>query len=380
LQLHDSIDTENGSFKFFNETMRDHKKGGFGTLSIQEAFEKSSNIGIAKLIQNHFGKKPQKFIDQLRAMGLYEPLAFQMYGEGVSYIKSPKDSTWSGTSLPWMSHGYELKMTPLHTLTLFNSIANEGKMVQPIIVKYIKRADQVIQEFEAKILKEKICSESTLRDVKIMLQGVVERGTAQNIYTSKYSIAGKTGTAKNVKNGLYTNEYYTSFVGYFPAEKPKYSCIVVIDKPKGYQIYGGDVSAPVFRKIADKIYSNEIELQDVDPIEDLHMVGIFPLIKSGNQRDLIQISNKLGISNHSEAPNAEWVKTQIVNNSVLWKENNLTPEQVPNVVGMTLKDAYFVLENAGLKVQIQGFGRVKTQSIAPNSKLRLNQKIELKLG
>ena len=380
LQLHDSIDTGNGSFKFFNETMKDHKKGGYGTLSIQEAFEKSSNIGIAKLIQNHFGKNPQKFIDQLRAMGLYEPLAFQMYGEGASYIKSPKDSTWSGTSLPWMSHGYELKMTPLHTLTLFNSIANEGKMVQPIIVKYIKRADQVIQEFEAKILKEKICSESTLRDVKIMLQGVVERGTAQNIYTPKYNIAGKTGTAKNVKNGLYTNEYYTSFVGYFPAEKPKYSCIVVIDKPKGYQIYGGDVSAPVFRKIADKIYSNEIELQDVEPIEDLRMVGIFPLIKSGNQRDLIQISNKLGISNHSEAPNAEWVKTQIVNNSVLWKENNLTPQQVPNVVGMTLKDAYFVLENAGLKVQTQGFGRVKTQSIAPNSKLRSNQKIELKLG
>jgi cell division protein FtsI (penicillin-binding protein 3) len=380
LQLYDSIDTGNGSFKFFNEIMRDHKKGGFGTLSIQEIFEKSSNIGIAKLIQNHFGKNPQEFINQLRAMGLYESLAFQMYGEGKSYIKSPKDSTWSGTSLPWMSHGYELKMTPIHTLTLFNSVANEGKMVQPIIVKYIKRADKVIQNFEAKVLKEKICSESTLRDVKTMLKGVVERGTAHNIYTAKYSIAGKTGTAKNVRNGLYTNEYYTSFVGYFPADKPKYSCIVVIDKPKGYQIYGGDVAAPVFRRIADKIYANEIELQNVEPIKGSQMVGVFPLIKSGNQRDLIQISNKLGISNYSEAPEADWVKTQIVNNSVFWIENDVKSHGVPNVLGMTLKDAYFVLENVGLKVEIQGFGRVKTQSIAPKSKLSSNQKIILKLG
>ena len=380
LQLHDSIDTGNGSFKFFNETMRDHKKGGFGILSIQEIFENSSNIGIAKLIQNHFGKNPQKFIYQLREMGLYEPLAFQMYGEGKSYIKSTKDSTWSGTSLPWMSHGYELKMTPLHTLTLFNSVANEGKMVQPIIVKYTKRADKVIQHFEAKILKEKICSESTLRDVKTMLKGVVERGTAHNIYTPKYSIAGKTGTAKNVRNGLYTNEYYTSFVGYFPADKPKYSCIVVIDKPKGHHINGGDVAAPVFRRIADKIYSNEIELQDMEPIKDLQMVGVFPFIKSGNQRDLVQLSNMLGISNHSEAPEADWVKTKIVNNSVFWIENDVKSNGVPNVLGMTLKDAYFVLENVGLKVEIQGFGRVKTQSIAPKSKLSLNQKITLILG
>ena len=190
----------------------------------------------------------------------------------------------------------------------------------------------------------------------------------------------ETGTAKNVRNGLYTNEYYTSFVGYFPADKPKYSCIVVIDKPKGYQIYGGDVAAPVFRRIADKIYSNEIELQDVQPIEDLNMVGVFPLIKSGNQRDLIQLSNKLGISNHSEAPEADWVKTQIVNNSVFWIENNVKSHGVPNVLGMTLKDAYFVLENVGLKVEIEGFGRVKTQSIAPKSKLSSNQKIILKLG
>ena len=380
LQLHDSIDTGNGSFKFFNETMRDHKKGGFGILSIQEIFEKSSNIGIAKLIQNHFGKNPQEFIHQLREMGLFEPLAFQMYGEGKSYIKSTKDSTWSGTSLPWMSHGYELKMTPLHTLTLFNSVANEGKMVQPIIVKYTKRADKVIQHFKAKVLKEKICSESTLRDVKTMLKGVVERGTAHNIYTPKYSIAGKTGTAKNVRNGLYTNEYYTSFVGYFPADKPKYSCIVVIDKPKGNRINGGDVAAPVFRRIADKIYSNEIELQDMEPIKDLQMVGVFPFIKSGNQRDLVQLSNMLGISNHSEAPEANWVKTKIVNNSVFWMENDVKSHGVPNVLGMTLKDAYFVLENVGLKVEIQGFGRVKTQSIAPKSKLSLNQKITLILG
>ena len=380
INITDSIDTGNGEFKFFNETMKDHKVGGYGMLSVQEAFEKSSNIGIAKLVNNHFSKNPQKFIERLRKMGLYEPLNLQMIGEGTSYIKTPEDSTWSGTSLPWISHGYELRMTPLHTLSLYNAIANEGKMLQPIIVKYIKRADRIEQAFESRVLKDQICSKKTLYEVQGMLEGVIKRGTAQNIYTSKYSIAGKTGTAKNVKNGVYTDEYYTSFVGYFPADHPKYSCIVVIDNPKGYQIYGGDVSAPVFRDIADRIYSNELELQNITAITDSQVAGTFPLIKSGYQRDLIEISNTLGISNHSNAPNADWVSTKIIDDAIYWKSNDYESKLVPNVVGMTLRDAYFVLENAGLQVVTRGVGRVQSQSLTPRTRIRSNLKIELKLG
>ena len=213
-----------------------------------------------------------------------------------------------------------------------------------------------------------------------MLEGVIKRGTAQNIYTSKYSIAGKTGTAKNVKNGVYTDEYYTSLVGYFPADHPKYSCIVVIDNPKGYQIYGGDVSAPVFRDIADRIYSNELELQNITAITDSQVAGTFPLIKSGYQRDLIEISNTLGISNHSDAPNADWVSTKIIDDAIYWKSNDYESKLVPNVVGMTLRDAYFVLENAGLQVVTRGVGRVQSQSLTPRTRIRSNLKIELKLG
>ncbi len=379
IKLSDSVDTRDGHLEFFDKVTRDHKPGGFGTLSVQQVFEKSSNVGVAKLIAEHFGKKPEKFISYLKRMKLHQPLNFQMVGEGKPYIKDPSDSTWSGVTLPWMSYGYELKMTPLHTLTLFNAVANNGKMVKPMIVKSVKRADKTIEEFETEIINERICSKETLRKVRVMMEGVVERGTASNINHSKYKIAGKTGTAKNVKNGKYVREYYTSFAGYFPAEAPRYSCIVVIDNPKGYKIYGSDVSAPVFKEIADKIYSMELDMHEIEHANNYFLTGVFPYIKAGKKDELSMICDELGISNHSKSE-SEWVKTNVINDAVYWKENKVKYEIVPDVRGMTLRDAIYVLENLGLEVKVNGRGRVATQSMTPGGKIIIGSTIKLQMS
>ena len=376
--LYDSVDTGDGTMQFYDQVMKDHKPGGYGKLTVQQVFEKSSNIGTAKLIEDEFGNKPQTFIDYLSSMGLTKPLGFQLIGEGRPYIKSPADSTWSGVSLPWMSHGYELTMTPLHTLTLYNAVANNGRMIQPILVKQVMSADKTLKTFNSRVINKKICSQITLNKVKEMLEGVVERGTAQNISDSYYQIAGKTGTAKHVKNGRYINKYYTSFAGYFPADKPKYSCIVVIDNPKKFRIYGSDVSAPVFKNIADKIYALDVELND--PFEGQEVVeGVFPVIRSGEHEDLAMICNTIGISNHL-TEESEWVKARINNNSIDWSSIDAKESVVPDVRGMTLRDALYLLENKKLKVTYSGNGRVTQQSVVPGSNTNKANEINLTLG
>ncbi len=376
--LYDSIDTGDGTKQFYDQVMKDHKPGGYGVLSVQQVFEKSSNIGTATLIENEFGNKPHVFIDYMNSMGLTKSLGFQLIGEGKPYIKNPSDSTWSGISLPWMSHGYELTMTPLHTLALYNAVANDGKMIQPILVKSIMLADKTMETFKTRTINKRICSQITLNKVREMLEGVIERGTAQNINDSYYKIAGKTGTAKHVKNGRYINKYYTSFAGYFPSGNPKYSCIVVIDNPKKYRIYGSDVSAPVFKEIADKIYALDVELND--PFQGQEMVeGIFPVIRSGDHEDLSLICNTIGISNHTQEE-SEWVKARINNNSIDWSKLDTKGSLVPDVRGMTLRDALYLLENKKLKVNYSGSGRVTQQSVLSGSNAHNANEINLTLG
>ncbi len=377
LQLSDSVQTGNGEMKFFDQVMHDHSIGGFGTLSVQEVFEKSSNIGVAKLVTEHFGRKPAKFIDYFRKMGLTEPLDFQIVGEGRPYIKDPSDSSWSGVSLPWISHGYELKLTPLHMLTLYNAVANDGKMMKPQLVSAIRAKDQTVKTFGHQVLNEQICAGKTLQQVQQMLRGVVERGTARNISGGKFNISGKTGTAKRFQNGRYTNAYYTSFAGYFPSEAPKYSCIVVIDHPKGFRIYGSDVAAPVFKDIADRVYALERDLHQPKALKR----GIpkdFPLIQSGHRSELKLVCDQLGVSNHSRGQ-AQWVQTEVVNQAVIWTPNDAGAQEVPDVQGMTLRDALYLLENRGLEVSVTGRGRVKHQSLPPGTRAA-NKHIELTLS
>ncbi|MDH3708410.1 MAG: transpeptidase family protein [Cyclobacteriaceae bacterium] len=380
IALMDTIATGTGTFEYYDKKMRDHKRGGYGTITVAEAFSKSSNIGISRLVNQHFGLKPKKFTQYLQQMGLTEPLDFQMKGAGTPYIKSPGDPTWSGVTLPWMSIGYELKLTPLHTLAFYNAVANNGTMVRPLIVKRISKAGTVQDEFRPQVIKESICSPQTLQQVQKLLEKVVQTGTASNIKNADYGIAGKTGTAQKVKaGGGYEKAYYTSFAGYFPADQPKYSCIVIIDKPKGYNQYGSDVAAPVFKEIADNIYSRDADMHKLFTESINREIGVFPVIKSGNLTDLQLICNELGVSNHTST-DAEWVLSKRNYNSVKWVENDVSSLKVPNVLGMTLRDALPILENHGIQVNYSGKGRIIKQSMQYGSNITPGAKINLVLG
>lgn len=379
LKLSDSIDTGKGAYKFYNQTMRDHKPGGYGMISVSQAFEFSSNIAVSKMIYSQFGSDPQRYVDYINSIGLTQPLGFQMVGEGIPKIKNPSDKSWSGTTLPWMSIGYEVEITPLQVLAFYNAIANNGRLIRPIIVKSITHADKVIHNYEGQTIKRKICSTETLEEVRSLLEGVVERGTARNIKNSYYKIAGKTGTAQKIVNGRYIKKYNTSFVGYFPANDPQYSCIVIIDKPKGFRQYGSNVAAPVFKEIADKIYARDLKMHAPYIADQNSDERVFPVIKAGFREDLQNICNEFSIPNQADT-GEEWVKAQIKDDAVLWTTDEIAPEVMPNVLGMTLRDAIFLLENQGLRVSYKGNGRIKTQSILPGQKLQNKSSISLTLG
>jgi cell division protein FtsI (penicillin-binding protein 3) len=347
---------------------------------VQEVFELSSNIGVATLITDNFASHPEKYIDYIYSLGLADPIKFQMDGEAMPYIKKPNDKTWSGVSLPWMSIGYELRLSPLQMLTFYNGIANNGKMIQPIIVRETRMADQVFEKYEAKVIRENLCTDRTLGIVRSMLEGVVERGTAKNISNTIYKIAGKTGTAQKIKSGQYTKSYYTSFVGYFPADRPKYSCIVVIDNPKGFKLYGSDVAAPVFKEVADKVYARDLDLHNpVVEKQEPQEKGIFPVVRAGNSDDLRIVCNALGISNHADPGDDEWVAAGVMDNSISWSQRKMPEGKIPDVNGMTLRDAIYILENKGLKVKYNGKGRVYAQSIPEGSKVEKGMYITLNL-
>lgn len=376
----DSIETGDGQFEYYDRVMTDSKPGGYGTITVQEAFEKSSNIAVSKLIHQNFGITPEKFIGHLDKLALTKPLGFQMDGEAMPYIKTPADKSWSGISLPWMSIGYELKLSPLHILAFYNGIANDGKMIKPLIVKEVKKADQIKEIYEPEVIIEKLCSERTLENVRKMLEGVVERGTAKNISDAKYKIAGKTGTAQKVIKGRYTKNYYASFAGYFPADAPKYSCIVVIDNPKGYNRYGSDVAAPVFKEIADKVFASDLELHKPLVFEKSKFhTTTFPVIRAGMLDDLRMICNEIGVSNHTAPGAEEWVSSKAQNNSVKWENRKVLVGMVPDVTGMSFRDAIYILENAGLKVKYSGAGRVSTQSLFPGTKFNKGDTVFLEL-
>ncbi len=379
IKLSDSIQTGNGEYAFYNRKVKDHHEGGYGKITIQQAFELSSNVAMAKLVDKHFGAKPSRFLHYVDQLNLSKPLGIQIAGEAYPKITRPLDKNWSGITLPWMAYGYGIEMTPLHTLALYNAVANDGKMIKPVFVTSISRADEVKRNYETETLNSKICSNKTLNQIKILLEGVVDNGTAKNLKHADYRIAGKTGTAQILINGRYEKRYITSFVGYFPAHAPKYTAIVLIKNPKGFQQYGNNVAGPVFKDIADNIYSRDINLHLAMEKKQILEPGVFPVIRAGKQDELVMLSNKLGISNHS-ATEEEWVKTGKDGSAVVWKKNAVVKDQVPDVVGMTFRDAIYVLEKSGLYVKYEGKGRVSEQSLLPGTKISKGSRIYLKLG
>jgi len=379
IELTDSINTGNGEFTFYNRKVRDHHEGGFGKITVQQAFELSSNVAMAKLTDKHFGTKPSKFLEHVDKLKLSKPLGLQITGEAYPKITRPSDKDWSGITLPWMSYGYGLEITPLHTLTLFNAVANDGEMIKPVFVTSVSKADNVKKDYEAEELTGKICSRKTLNQLKILLEGVVDNGTAKNLKNAHYRIAGKTGTAQILMNGRYEKRYITSFVGYFPAHAPKYSAIVLIKNPRGFYQYGNNVAGPVFKDIADNIYARDINLHMAMEKKKSMEPGVFPTIRAGKQDELTMLSNKLGVSNHSTTEE-EWIKAAKNGSAVVWKKNTIIKDHVPDVTGMTFRDAIYLLEKSGLRVSFDGRGRVTEQSLSPGTKISKGSRIYLRLG
>lgn len=351
------VDTEKGRIFIHGDKVEDSQRGGYGEISAARVFEVSSNVGIVKLIRKHYDHQPQKFIDKMEQFKLTKKLVLPIKGEGSPYIRNPKDKkNWYKTSLEWMSWGYGVSLTPLQTLTLYNAVANDGVMVKPKFIKELRNQNKTTRVFETEVMSSQIASPSTIKKMKKVMENVVLKGTADNIYSPNFSMAGKTGTAKkyvsaytdekgNKVPGGYSNKrYVASFAGFFPVENPKYSCIVVIHDPKkekGY--YGATVAAPVFKEIAQKIYTNT-------PVNDK--------VRMDNAK-FKSIENMY--ASYNEKAQKEFVK-------------------VPNVKGMPAMDAISLLENIGLKVKVTGVGKVKTQSIKKGEKLVKGRTIILKLS
>ncbi len=338
------IDTRNGKIKFYNRTVYDSHHGGYGKISAAKAFEVSSNTAFAQMIYNTYAKNPKRLLNRFYNMGLNKPLGLDIKGEGIPKFPYPGDKNWYGTTLPWMSFGYGVKVTPLQTLAFYNAIANNGVMVKPKFIKEIRSWDNVTKKIETHISNASICSKNTAKVMKAIMKNTVERGTAKSIKTNYVSMGGKTGTCQKYY-GIKNKElqYIASFVGYFPTKNPQYSCIVVIHEPKkekGY--YGSTVAAPVFKQIAMKMHSGTPINHKITPINTTQKI-------EKNYNNFRVISDKY--------------KTIM-----------------PNLKGMELMDALPLLENLGLKVKISGEGKIKNQSIISGEKIGNRQQISIELS
>ena len=341
-------DTNGGIVEYHNRKVRDSHKGGYGIISLARGFEVSSNTVMAQAVQKAYKNNPSQFIDRINSYGLNKPLGLPIEGEGIPRIPQVNGAGWSGIALPWMAYGYGVSMTPMQMLTLYNAVANNGEMVRPIFVKEIKEWNKTIKKFDKEVINPKICSDETLAKVKAVLENTVKNGTGKKLYSKEFSMAGKTGTAqvnygkgKGAESGMY---YASSFAGYFPADNPKYSCIVIIHKPSTEKgIYGADVSGPVFKRIAQKIFTDSPTTNEV---------------KNLKKKDVKQ----------DKSYDSYYASMQ--------KKHSL----VPNVKGMTGMDAVALLENLGLRVKIIGIGNVKNQSVLPGNTIGKNTVITLELS
>jgi cell division protein FtsI (penicillin-binding protein 3) len=384
--LNDTFDTENGEKRYAaNAVMYDSEKGGHGIVSLQHAFELSSNVALSKAVYKTFKNEPARYCDYLSQMGLNKELGLQLKGEGKPRIKHPKDKDWSGITLPWMSIGYEVNVTPLQIAALYNAVANNGVMMKPLFVKSVQRTGAVVEYYYPEVLNKKICSEKTLQDVKLALEGVVENGTAKSLKNPNYKVAGKTGTAlvADGKAGYKNKVYRSSFAGYFPADNPQYTCFVMVNAPSKGVYYGAAVAGPVFKEIADKVFASSMHLHPELKQVMTQLSDDLPVVSTSRGEAIYAIYNKLGISLHNDndAPYlSSWIKTTNTGSYLKAEPKNITGKTMPDVTGMGLRDALYLLENLGLEVIAEGSGKVKYQSVQPGQNIYKGITVQLKLG
>lgn len=371
-----------GKAVYYRRTLSDVYPIRDGRFTVREAFEKSSNIAIAKLVYEAYHENPDKFVEHLYSMALNKPLEIDIPGEGQPFIKHPSDKkNWYGTTLPWMSIGYEIQLTPLQTLTFYNAVANGGKMVKPQFVQEIRQGGITIESFKPIIINKSIASGKTIDTVRSLMEGVVERGTARQLRNKAYKIAGKTGTAQiaSGSSGYNKQNYNASFVGYFPADNPKFSCIVVVNNPSSGKIYGGAVAAPVFKEIADKVYATRLDIHDGFPTTQTYLAQL-PLNQNMTfHDDAIQLCAGLGYSTNDHSNGNSWVKVKNEGEKMHLDGVDISNSIVPDVIGMNARDAIYLLEDLGLRTTLAGRGHVYQQSIRPGTEFNKGDLIELRL-
>lgn len=389
VNLTDSVDLEQGKVKFYKEEMQDAYPHKLDTVSVQHVFEMSSNVGMAKLVQRYFGdtKKEEEFIKILKEFNLHLKTGVDIEGEAAPLIKEAYDtpSGWSGTTLPWMSTGYEVLLTPLQILNFYNAVANNGTMMKPYLVSEVLEYGNTVDRFPPTVIKRRIASKRVIEQAQLLLEAVVENGTAAKLKTDKYRFSGKTGTAqvnyKRLNEKTHVGGYQASFVGYFPSEAPKYSCIVLISEPKLFGIYGGEVALPVFREIADQIFATQLDLQQPINAEAKPVLvkNQLPDWNIGDRKEMEFLLEEFNITfeTQEESP-VVLLRAQSDTLSLL--PYTISKKRIPSVVGMGLRDALYILENLGLRVEISsGVGRVIQQSIKPGTPAR-GQTVYLRLG
>jgi len=396
LNLDEKIQVGNGEITYYNKTIKDAHAPETAVLTLKRAFEVSSNVAAAKTIMKYYSKDPQKYINKLKSFHLNQKLGLSIPGEANPLIKEPKSKDWSGLTLPQISYGYESLITPLQTLALYNAVANDGKMVKPRFEKEIKRNGLTVKTFSTEVLVKQIVKQSTIKKAKEMLEGVVQNGSGKGLNITAFKVGGKTGTAQIAKAGFKkgtgktaygevgNRNYQASFVGYFPADKPLYTCIVIINSPSNGIYYGGLVAGPVFKEIAEKVYSNSLDfLEPINRHKNL-LTQVPGFIKSKNEEVLL-VSKSLNLPAKSVIKENEYVSANPIDSTRLLfqpnqLENQLKKGIVPNLNGLSAKDALYLLENSGFNVKIYGMGSVRKQSIEAGQKFNRGDKITLILS
>ncbi|MFZ1307083.1 MAG: penicillin-binding protein [Ferruginibacter sp.] len=382
------VDCEGGKKNFYGLTIRDSHLG-YGALTVKDAFERSSNVAFAKLADQYYHGQPSKFIDHLHRYRLDTLTGIDITASsGKPTIKKPTNRSWANTTIPYMAHGYEELVTPLHMLMLYNAVANNGKMMKPYLVSAIRQYGVEVKTMKPEVLVEKICSDETIAQLKECLLAVVEgeHGTARSIRDSAYQIAGKTGTAVTALDNRGYNKgnkiYQASFIGYFPAGQPKYTVAVVIQNSReSKKIYGADVSGTVFKEISDRLYGSYLSTKKyiTENKPDSNLYNYF-----GMKSELSSIFTSLNLAYTDSGTSGYWRSAQIKNNAGILNtpsvSNSTSGSVTPNVVGMGLKDAVYLLENMGLKVTATGRGRVLNQSLVVGTNFNKNQNIALILN
>jgi cell division protein FtsI (penicillin-binding protein 3) len=387
VKLTDRLNIEGGTWRIGTRTVHDAEKQEVSDVTVEEAFEHSSNVGMAKLVVAHYSQHPQQFVDHLKKLRLNQITGIDLAGETYPIIKSPKSRTWSASTLPWMAFGYEVLVSPLQTLTLYNAVANNGRMMKPYLVNAVQYAGGIDRQNQPVVLMDRICSDETLAELKSCLQGVCIRGTAKTAFKNTfYPVAGKTGTAlvANGNHGYADHIYQSSFVGYFPANRPRYTCVVVIrNKPFAKKYLGASVAGPVFREVADKLMSMEAISPDSGQLgyhTELLKKDSSSYYYAGSADEIKNIMRTIHLPFTDSSLDKKWAGIYRVKDHPVVKAKTESPGRIPDVKGMGLKDALFLLESGNIHVTTRGTGKVKQQSIAAGTTISRNQKLILDLN